>query len=177
MPTVETALTDSLPTDVLADLRDLLDAAFGGEFSADDWRHALGGRHVIVRDGGVIVAHAAVVERELDVGGQRFRSGYVEGVATAPARQGQGFGTAAMRAAAGVIREQFEIGALSTGEHHFYERLGWRRWRGPTFVRDGDALLRTEDEDDGVMVLSFGPSADIHLTAAITCEARAGDDW
>jgi len=66
---------------------------------------------------------------------------------------------------------------LSTGRHEFYQRLGWERWLGPTFVRRGEALVRTPDEDDGIMVLRFGRSRDTDLTAPIACEAREGDDW
>ena len=70
------------------------------------------------------------------------------------------------------------LGALSTGAHAFYGRLGWERWRGPTYVRtSGGAIERTEDEDDGVMVLRFGPSADLDLTLPICCEDRPGDAW
>ncbi len=75
-----------------------------------------------------------------------------------------------------VIRSEFDIGRLSTGCHRFYEQLGWERWRGPTFlVRDGQRI-RTEDEDDGIMALRFGPSATISLTEPIACYAREGDD-
>ena len=48
---------------------------------------------------------------------------------------------------------------------------------GPTFVRSGAAAVRSEDEDDGIMVLRFGPSAGVDLTEPLSCEARAGDDW
>ena len=58
------------------------------------------------------------------------------------------------------LPRHFELGALATGRWSFYERLGWERWRGPTFARDGDEVIRTEDDDDAVMVLRFGPSAD-----------------
>lgn len=51
------------------------------------------------------------------------------------------------------------------------------RWGGPTFVRGAGGLVRTPDEDDGVMVLLHGPSAGVGLAAAISCEARPGDDW
>jgi hypothetical protein len=44
-------------------------------------------------------------------------------------------------------------------------------------VRDGAETIRTEAEDDGVMVLRFGPSAPVDLTAPISCERRRGDDW
>ena len=59
--------------------------------------------------------------------------------------------------------------------HHFYERLGWQRWLGPTYVRRSDGVVRTPDEDDGVMVLVTATAVD--LTAPITCEERPGDDW
>jgi aminoglycoside 2'-N-acetyltransferase I len=75
------------------------------------------------------------------------------------------------------VRSTFELGVLSTGLWDFYERCGWERWRGPTFVRHGDGIVRTEDDDDGIMVLRFGRSRSADLTAAITCERRAGDDW
>jgi aminoglycoside 2'-N-acetyltransferase I len=158
-------------------VRALLDDAFAGEFSDDDWAHTLGGTHVLVRDGDDVVAHAAIVARDLDIGDRRWRAGYVEGVATASRRQGSRFGTAAMHEAARVVHAGFELGALATSVHPFYERLGWERWQGPSFVRRGDATVRTEDEDDGIMVLRFGPSTGLDLTEPITCESRRGDDW
>lgn len=166
-----------MPSDALMAVRRLLDAAFDGGYSEDDWHNALGGKHIIVRDGEAVVSHAAVVQRRITVNGRTFRTGYVEGVATAPGLQGRGLGSLTMDEAGMVIRAGFEMGALSTDRHSFYERLGWQRWRGPTFVRDGDSLLRSEDEDDGVMVLPFGPSARVDPSAAIACEARTGDDW
>ena len=45
------------------------------------------------------------------------------------------------------------------------------------FVRRGSTTVRTPDDDDGIMVLRFGPSASIDLTAPISCDARSGDDW
>lgn len=86
-------------------------------------------------------------------------------------------GSRVMAAATEVVRREFELGALATGRHSFYERLGWERWGGQSFVRDGDSLVRTEEEDDGIMVLSFGPSADVRLSEPISCDPRPGDDW
>lgn len=163
--------------DLRREIRRLLDEAFAGEFSDKDWEHTLGGWHVTISDGGVVVAHAAVVERRLEVAGRPLRTGYVEGVATVPERQGEHLGSAVMAELTAFIRGEFEFGALSTDRHSFYARSGWERWQGPTFVRDGPDLVRTEDEDDGVMVLRFGPSAGVDLTAPIVCEARRGDDW
>ena len=121
---VRVCLSDALdPRDRTA-IRSLLDAAFEGDFSDDDWAHALGGTHAIVEADGAVVAHASVVPRVLDVGTRRVRAGYVEAVAVLPARQGTGLGTAVMRALGEVIAREFELGALSTGEWHFYEGLG-----------------------------------------------------
>jgi aminoglycoside 2'-N-acetyltransferase I len=161
----------------LHQIRDLFFTAFDERFTEEDWEHCLGGRHVIVEELGVIVAHAAVVSRVIDVGRQPFRTGYVEGVATHPARQREGFGTRTMGEVERLIMSEFEMGALSTGVHDFYERLGWERWRGPTYVRYGSHLVRTDEEDGGVMTLLFGPSAGVDVTASIACESRTGDDW
>ena len=158
-------------------IRVLLDRAFEGDFTDDDWEHSVGGLHVVAFDGEATVAHASVARRSVEVGDRSLDTGYVEAVATEPGRQGLGFGTAVMREVARHIRADHEFAALSTGEHHFYERLGWERWLGPTFVRDGDELIRTPDEDDGIMVLRFGPSEGLDLGASICCEARSGDDW
>lgn len=162
----------------LADVRRLVDGAFA-DFTDDDWDHALGGWHAVaVGEDGSVLAHASVVGRDLDAAGQRFRTGYVEAVATSPPLQRRGLGSAVLAELAVVLRREFELGALSTSSPGFYERFGWERWQGPTYVRHGDgALVRTEDEDDGVMVLPFGPSATIDLAAPISCEARSGDDW
>jgi aminoglycoside 2'-N-acetyltransferase I len=177
VPIVRRLTTAEASNDLLAEIRHLLDEAFEGDFSNEDWEHALGGWHVVVEVGDAVVSHAAVVPRILEVAARPFPTGYVEGVATAAERQREGLGSLAMTEIAEVIRREFELGALSTGDHGFYERLGWERWQGPTFVRHGSALIRTEEEDDGVMVLRFGSTTDVELTAALTCESRPGDDW
>jgi aminoglycoside 2'-N-acetyltransferase I len=173
---VEVVRTADLSRGRLAAVRALLLDAFGGEFSEDDWQHTIGGWHVIVGDEQTL-AHAAVVPRAIEVGSALLRTGYVEGVATAPTRQRQGLGTRAMREVGEVLRSEFELGALSTSEHAFYERSGWERWHGPTFVRHGEVRVRTADEDDGIMVLRFGATLALDLDQPICCEHREGDDW
>jgi aminoglycoside 2'-N-acetyltransferase I len=177
MPRLERFTTDESSQERLVEIRRLCDSAFAGEFSEQDWEHALGGRHVVVIDDGAVIAHAAVVPRIIEVAGRPFRTGYVEAVVTNPAKQRAGLGSSVMAEVAIVVRDGFEMGALSSGLYDFYGRLGWERWRGPTYVRQGSGLVRTEDDDDGVLVLRFGPSADIDLAATISCEARSGDDW
>ena len=169
---------DELPGPLLAAVRAMVVAAFDGDFADEDWDHTCGGVRVLAMDDEVPVGHAAVVPRPLVVAGRSVRAGYVEGVATA--RHGAGIGSLVMQAVGVVVRADHEMGALSTGRHSFYRRLGWERWEGPTYVREPDdagGVRRTPDEDDGVMVLRHGPSADIDLSAPITCEARPGDDW
>lgn len=177
MTELQLLATTDLSAGLRRSIRAMLDEAFEGHFSDEDWAHALGGWHVVVTVDGAVVAHASAVVRVIDIGGRSFRSGYVEAVATAPKVQGAGYGSRAMNALAPVLRRDFDVGLLSTSRHGFYERLGWERWRGPTFVcRDG-RQVRTQDEDDGIMALRFGPSAETNLGDPITCLSRIGDDW
>lgn len=162
---------------MLASIRKLMDEAFRGDFSEQDWEHTIGGRHFVVEEEGVLASHASVIDRVIEVDRVPFPTGYIEGVATAPSKQRRGLGSIAMTAASEFVRERFDLGVLGTYRHTFYERLGWERWRGPTFVKRGSDYVRTEEEDDGLMVLRFGPSRNIDLHASISCEARAGDDW
>ena len=158
-----------------------MDAAFAadehGGFDDEDWEHALGGMHFLVEIEDRIVAHAAVVERELHVAGRPVRTGYVEAVATAPERQRAGHGTAVMRAVNAYIDATFDLGALGTGSQPFYERLGWQIWRGPSSVRTDTGDERTADEDGYIMVLLTKSSPPMRLEEPISCEWRPGDVW
>lgn len=190
---------DALGEAARAAVKDLCDVSFAHRFrddpddafTADDWDHTCGGVRVLLREGDRFLAHAAVVERAVDVGhpgsasavdgigeaGVRtLRSGYVEGVAVDPSRQGEGLGTLVMRGVAEVVRAGYEVGVLATSSHHFYERLGWERWRGPTYVLRGEVRERSESEDDGIMVLRL-PGRDLDLSVPIACRERSGDDW
>ena len=179
---VRRASTTELTTLEIEAIRSLLWAAFAddeeGGFGEDDWQHALGGVHVVAEADGEIVAHAAVVEREIHVAGRLLRTGYVEAVATLPSRQRQGVGTAVMGEVNAIVRDGFELGALGTGSHEFYERLGWERWHGPSFVRTRDGgERRTPDEDGYILVLLTPTTPPISLDAPISCEWRPGDVW
>jgi aminoglycoside 2'-N-acetyltransferase I len=159
-------------------LRALFAAAWPrGDFEETDWQHASGGIHVLVEDGDEIRSHAAVVERDLEAAGHLLDTGYVEAVATWPEHEGRGYGSAAMRAAGDVIRERYELGALATGRHAFYERLGWQRWRGPTFVREIDGLVRTPGDDGAILVLATPRTPPLDLDRELVCDWRVGDAW
>ncbi len=177
MTQIQVVRSEDLSPERLDEIRALLMAAFDDGFDDDDWNHTLGGWHVLAKDKALLLAHAAVVVRTLEVDGRAIRAGYVEGVATAPTRQGKGLGSLVLRRVGELLEAEFELGALSTGRHAFYERLGWERWRGPTFVRDGPNVERTADEDDGIMVLRYGTTSGLDLSLPISCETRPGDDW
>jgi aminoglycoside 2'-N-acetyltransferase I len=171
--------TDDLtPTD-LGSMRALFAAAWSDEaYTADDWDNLSGGLHFVVELEGWLASHAAVVERELWTGPHRLRTGYVEAVATRPELQRRGLATRAMRAANEHIAATYALGGLDTGSPGFYERLGWERWRGPTFVRTDRGEERTEQEDGSVMILRTPETpADLDVDAPISCEWRPGDVW
>lgn len=185
LATIRRVPSESLQPAEVASIRELLLAAFEddeeGGFAESDWQHARGGVHVVLAadegeaDG--ILAHAAVVERTLEVDGKPFRTGYVEAVATRPGYHRRGHGSAVMREVNQIIHEGFELGALGTGRLAFYERLGWELWRGPSSVRSVDGLVPTPDEDGAIMVLRTPSSRDISVGAPISCDWRSGDVW
>jgi aminoglycoside 2'-N-acetyltransferase I len=169
---------DLRPHDVDS-LRALFDAAWADEeeFTNEDWDHAFGGIHFVVGEGGVIVSHASVVERQLHTNGIDLTTGYVEAVATRPLDQRRGYGSAVMREAGEYIDQTFQLGALGTGRHAFYEQLGWVVWKGPTAVRTDRGLVRTPEEDGNILVRLTPQSPQLYLSAPISCDWRPGDVW
>jgi aminoglycoside 2'-N-acetyltransferase I len=180
MPRLRRLPTTGLAPAELHAIRVLMDVAFGtGEeaFGDDDWEHALGGLHVVLDLDGEIVSHASVVERVIEISGRPLRTGYVEAVATVPDRHGRGHGSVVMEAATEHIRATFELGALGTGRHAFYERLGWETWRGPAFVRSPEGLQRTAEDEGYILVLRTPTSPPFDRTEPISCDWRPGDVW
>jgi GNAT superfamily N-acetyltransferase len=133
-----------------------------------------GSVHAVVYDGDRLTGHAGYVERVLYTGERAITTAYVEYVCAQP--QHSGYGSAAMRALAEEIaRRGYQLAALATGVPEFYQRLGWRLWRGPTAFRAPDgSVVPTPDEKP--MVLDLG--ANIDLDGPIECDAReVGDVW
>ena len=179
-PALRRVSSNQLTPGEVAQIRAMLDTAFrddGGDFGESDWEHALGGVHVVAEEHGEIVSHGSVVERRLEIGGRVIRTGYVEAVGTWPKRQRRGLATLVMREIGDIIRERYELGALSTPVPRFYERLGWELWRGPTAVRTFDGVERTPDDDGGIMVLQTAFSPPLNLDDEIVCDWREGDVW
>jgi aminoglycoside 2'-N-acetyltransferase I len=178
--TVRRAATRELAPGEIDVLRRMMAAAWEGQdgaFADSDWEHATGGSHVLVEDGEEILSHGSVVERALEIDGVAVRTGYVEAVATWPRHQRRGHASLVMQEIGDIIRSQYELGALSTPVPEFYERLGWERWRGPTWVRAATGTKRTPDDDGGIMILRTPTSPELDLSAAIACEWRDGDVW
>ncbi|SHF13650.1 GNAT family N-acetyltransferase [Streptoalloteichus hindustanus] len=176
---MRTVRDEELTTAELAELRAFLDAAYDYEFGDEDWRHALGGWHVLGSVDGALVAHAAVIPRTLHSGSRAWRTGYVEAVGVRPDQRGHGHGRTVMLAAADHLRTTYELGALSAGPQNwaFYERLGWLRWTGPTFVEVNGERRRTTEDDGEVFVLPTPATGEFDQTAPLVCEWRSGDAW
>src|SRR4051794_40781766 len=106
--------TDQLSGEELAEIRALMDAVFGEDFTEDDWGHALGGTHALVHEGSELVAHGSMVPRELLLGDRRLHSGYIEALAVRPDHQRRGLGTAVMAELEELLRRDYDVGALSS---------------------------------------------------------------
>lgn len=178
MTDVRVAHTADLSPADLAAVRDLLVAAFDGDYSDEDWDHTIGGMHALAWSGDVLVGHAAVVQRRFLYQGRALRTGYVEGVAVHSGHRRLGIGALVMAPVERVIRAAYDLGALSSTELGvpFYEARGWQQWQGPTHALTPTGTERTPDDDDGVYVLPATATA-VDLTTSLTCDWRNGDVW
>jgi aminoglycoside 2'-N-acetyltransferase I len=135
-----------------------------------------GGRHFLAYREAELVSHAVVTTRWLQPEGQAIlKTAYVDAVATLPAYQGQGYGSAVMRHLAENIPD-YEIVCLETEKIAFYERLGWELWRGPLAGRSEQGLIPTP-EQKGVMILRLAGTPALNLDGKLTIESQAGRIW
>jgi aminoglycoside 2'-N-acetyltransferase I len=169
--------TSDLDVETRQRVRQMVTAAFGGDFTDDDWEHSLGGMHALIWRHGAIIAHAAVVQRRLLYRGDALRCGYVEGIAVREDFRGQGLAHALLDGVEQVIRGAYRVGAVSSTDlaRGIYAARGWLPWRGPTSVLAPTGPTRTPDDDGAVLVLPVEISLD--LTAGLMCDWRAGDVW
>jgi aminoglycoside 2'-N-acetyltransferase I len=123
----------------------------------DDFIHLFsyipsGGIHVLAYDEQELVGHAVATTRWLQPEGlPLLRTAYVDAVATLPAHQGRGIGSAVMRHLASVISD-YEIACLETERMEFYTQLGWEAWQGALAGRKAEVLIPTP-EQEGIMIL------------------------
>lgn len=134
-----------------------------------------GGRHFLAYHGTTLVSHAVVTTRWLQPDDQPLlKTAYVDAVATLPAYQGQGYGSAVMRHLAQNIAD-YEIAGLQTDRPEFYARLGWELWRGVLGGRSEQGIVPTP-EQKGVMILRLPRTPPLKLDGRLTIE-QAGRVW
>lgn len=173
--------TSDLDDETREDARRMVIDAFDGDFTGEDWEHALGGMHALISQRGEVIGHAAIVQRRLYVGDRALRCGYVEGLAVRADRRGQGLGHTLMDGVEQVVRGAYHLGALSTTElgKPLYTVRGWLPWRGPTSVLAPNGPTRTPDDDGALYVLpaDLPPATSLDPDAPIACDWRDGDLW
>jgi aminoglycoside 2'-N-acetyltransferase I len=157
-------------------IQEMLELAYEGDFSSEDWEHTSGGRYFVGYFEETIVAHGSVVPREMLIDGQQVTVGYVEAVAVSPVYSGQGFGSMLMRRITEFCRDSYELSMLSTDEKNFYEKCGWLQFTGESFIACKNAEIRSADEDEGLMFLPSDKNERRDIRRAV-CQARSGDSW
>jgi aminoglycoside 2'-N-acetyltransferase I len=150
---------------------------FGAQLSPHDWEHCLGGVHALAWDGGELIGHGSVIQRQLLHAGKALRTGYVEGLVVRADRRGEGHGSALMGALEQVIQRTYDLGALSSMDEAapFYASRGWTLWEGASSALTPRGIERTPEEDGGIYVLPLTATLDIR--GELTCDWREGDLW
>ena len=134
------------------------------------------GLHVLADLGDELVGHAVVTTRwlqPLDL--PLLRTAYVDAVATSPAQQRQGVGSAVMSHLASAVVD-FDVACLETERVSFYARLGWEEWRGSLAGRTDEGLIPTPDQQ-GVMVLRLPRTPELDLDTLLTIEVHPARIW
>ncbi|WP_369146692.1 GNAT family N-acetyltransferase [Streptomyces sp. R44] len=175
--TVRTAPTYRLGAARLRSVREMLDTAFEGDFSDDDWDHTLGGVHAWIEDERGIAAHGAVVQRRVLHRGRSLRVGYVEGVAVRGDRRRQGLGGAVMAELERVVDGTHAFGALSASDAGaaLYRARGWRVWEGRIDVLAPEGIARLAEEEGSVFLRPAAGRALPDPAVPLTFDWRDGD--
>ena len=136
-----------------------------------------GGWHFLAYRGEQLVSHAVVTTRWLQPEGQpELKTAYIDAVATLPAVQGEGYASALLRQMAKDIDSEYIIACLETERITFYERLGWKVWRGPLAGRGKEGLIPTPDQT-GIMILRLSQTPPLNLDRGLTIEDQGGRIW
>ena len=123
-----------------------------------------------------LVSHAVVTTRWLRVeGARRLKTAYVDAVATSPAHQRQGYGSAVLQLLADNV-DDYDVGCLETENSRFYERLGWELWRGALAGVNEQGVIPTPDQQ-GIMILRLRRTPDLDLDGELTIECDGGRMW
>lgn len=168
--------TDQLTAGELRELRSILEETFGPRFDDVAWEHCLGGTHYFLRYQGELVSHVSFAPRLLWQDGRRLNGVYGESMVTVPRLQGRGIGTIVAAMATADVSLHYEIGAFASSKYRFYERLGWRKWEGPTFVLT-ESGRRPAAPDRGAVMALLPKGSAIDPRGDLTTDWREGDIW
>ncbi len=145
-------------------------------------------RHARIAVAGArVLAHVRIFARQMLVRGVPVAAGGVGSVASHPDARGAGLPTAVLRDAIDVMREDgAAVSFLFTGIPAFYERVGFRIAREPSFEavaravaalpHDGGYELRAIGPSDTAALLALYRRASAGATGAITRTARTWRD-
>ena len=174
-------ITSARTEDLDADTRDSIVQLCVAAHQEEDFKHLFsylrsGGLHFLAFREEQLVSHAVVTIRWLQPEGQPLlKTAYVDAVATLPAYQGQGYGSALMRQLARGVGD-YAIACLETERPSFYERLSWEVWRGPLAGRSEHGLIPTPNQT-GVMILRLPQTPALNLDQGLTIECQTGRIW
>ena len=169
--------TAALSEPAKREIIDLCSRAFDEDFGElfDLVAFAVSPVHVQARIDGKLVGHAMWSERPLYLaGGTTVNAAYLDAVATDPAYQNRGIGSAVVKRLMVEVRG-FALGCLSTNRPNFYARLGWELWTGPKAVQTEHGIQPTPDET--VMVYRTPRSPAIDTSSLLVVKSRRGGSW
>lgn len=174
--TAQTARTDDLDLAALRELRAFLEAAFDGGFGDDDWAHALGGTHVLLRDARGLAAHGSVVPRQVEHRGRTLRTGYVEAVAVRSGLRRGGLGGLVSAELESVLDDRYELGALSATDEGapLCRARGWQPWPGAVRAHGPAGPVDLPDEQDATFVRP-SPAVPLDPAHPLVFDWREGD--
>lgn len=156
---------------------ELCTEAHGADFSRLFFYLPSDGLHLIAYRHDQIVSHAVVTTRWVQP--ERLpilRTAYVDAVATLPAYQRRGYGSAIMSELTTQLTE-YDLACLETDQPAFYERLGWQRWRGPRAGRAPDGTLTPTPDQQHIMILRLSNTPPLALDRLLTIETQTGRIW
>lgn len=156
---------------------ELCTAAHGEDFSRLFFYLPADSLHFTAYHDNQIVSHAVVTTRWVQP--ERLpilRTAYVDAVATLPAYQRRGYGSAIMRELAGHITD-YDLACLETDHPVFYEQLDWQRWRGPRAGRAPDGQLVPTPAQQNIMILRLPTTPPLDLDRLLTIEMQTGRIW
>lgn len=175
-------LTSALTEDLNADMRAAIIQVCIAAHQEADFKNLFtyvpaGGWHFLAYRADELVSHAMVTTRWLQPEGHPLlKTAYVDAVATRPAYQGLGYGSAVMHQLASDIDREYVIACLQTEREAFYERLGWQTWRGPLAGRSEQRLVPTPDQR-GVMILRLSQTPALDPDSALSIECQTNRIW